>query len=88
MTLSEVQVRRDEILALAGHYGAADVRIFGSVARGEARSDSDIDFLVSFQPGTSVWDAIGLWQDLGELLGHKISLLDDKSLDGHFRETV
>lgn len=66
--------KRDEILRLAAKYGAYNVRVFGSVARGEARPDSDIDFLVDFKPGYTLWDRIGLMQDLEDLLHRKIDV--------------
>ena len=48
-------------LRLAAMHGATNVRVFGSVARGEAGPESDVDFLVDFQPDTSIWEVIGLW---------------------------
>ncbi len=67
--------KRDEILRLAEQYGASNVRVFGSVARGEARPDSDIDLLVDFKPDYRLWDKIGLKQDLEDLLGRKVDLV-------------
>ena len=61
--------KREEILAIAAHHGASNVRIFGSVARGKARHDSDVDFLVEIEAGRSLLDRIGLIQDLEDLLG-------------------
>lgn len=76
-TLEELRVRRHEIIAAAQRNKAFNVRVFGSVARGEAAPDSDIDFLVTFQPGSSIFDQIGLWLDLQDLLGCEIDLLAD-----------
>ncbi|MFN8448006.1 MAG: nucleotidyltransferase family protein [Anaerolineae bacterium] len=67
--------KRDEILRLARKYGATNVRVFGSVARGEATEHSDIDFLVDFPPDYSLWDRIGLTQDLEELLGRSVDVV-------------
>jgi predicted nucleotidyltransferase len=67
--------KRDEILRLAASRGARNVRVFGSVARGEARADSDIDLLVDVESGRSLLDVVGLWLDLEELLGRKVDLL-------------
>ncbi len=68
--------KREAILKLAQQYGASNVRVFGSVARGEARPGSDVDFLVEFRDGASIFDAVGLWQDLTELWSvRSISLL-------------
>lgn len=67
--------KRDAILKLAEQYGAYNVRIFGSAARGEARPDSDVDFLVEFREGASIFDAVGLWQDLTTLMGCEVDLV-------------
>lgn len=69
--------KRTEILRLAAKHGAYNVRIFGSVARGEAREDSDVDFLVSFPSRTSIFDVVGLWQDLTELLQREVDVVTD-----------
>lgn len=75
-TLDELRTRRNEILALAERYGAYDVRVFGSVARGDAGPDSDIDLMVSFRSGTSLYEIAGLWLDLQELLGRRVDIAD------------
>lgn len=80
-TLERLRSRRDEILALAERYGAYDVRVFGSVARGDSTAGSDVDLLVRYRPGTSLWDAVGLWQDLQELLGCEVSLVGEDDDD-------
>ena len=76
-TLDELRTRRDEIIALAARYGAYNVRVVGSVARGEATSDSDIDLLVSFADHASIYEISGLWQDLQALLGRGVDLIAD-----------
>lgn len=87
-TLEHLHEHRSELLRLAAAHGASNVRVFGSVARGEANADSDIDFLVAFQEDTSIWDVIGLWQDLSELLGCEVSVVTESTLEGHFRENI
>lgn len=67
--------KREAILKLAEKYGATNVRVFGSVARGEARPDSDVDFLVDFPEKSSIFDAIGLWLDLADLMGREVSVV-------------
>ena len=62
--------------------------IFGSVARGEEREDSDIDFLVEMEPGRSLLDWIGLMQDLEDLLGRKVDVTTVKGLQEYFREQI
>jgi predicted nucleotidyltransferase len=61
--------RRKEILRVAAASGARNLRVFGSVARGDAKPGSDVDLLVEFEAGRSLWDLVGLQQDLEELLG-------------------
>jgi predicted nucleotidyltransferase len=74
-TLAALRARRDEILRIAAARGAYNVRVFGSVARGDARPDSDIDFLVDFEPGRDVLDLSELILDFEEALGHSIDLV-------------
>jgi predicted nucleotidyltransferase len=74
VTLEELRARRDEILRLAASRGASNVRVFGSVARGEAGANSDVDLLVEFEPGRSLVDLTGLELELEELLGCKVDV--------------
>ena len=76
-TLAMLRARRGEILALADQYGAYNVRVFGSVARGEATPTSDVDLLVTARVGVSVFDLVGLWLDLKALLDCEVSLITD-----------
>jgi predicted nucleotidyltransferase len=80
--------KREEILAIAAKHGAYNVRVFGSVARGEAREDSDIDFLVEIEPCRSLLDRIGLIQDLEDLLGRKIDVAKLENLRESIRKQV
>ncbi|HYP19755.1 MAG TPA: nucleotidyltransferase domain-containing protein, partial [Chloroflexia bacterium] len=59
-----LEAKREEILEIAARHGAHNVRIFGSVARGEATPESDLDFLVELEPGRSLLDHVALLQDL------------------------
>lgn len=72
--------KREDVLELMNKRGAYNVRVFGSVARGEARPDSDVDFLVQFREGTSIFDVAGLWGDLQELLGRGVNVSTDRTL--------
>jgi hypothetical protein len=74
--------QRDAVLKLAEAHGAFDVRVFGSVARGDARPDSDIDLLMRFPDGTSIFDIVELWLDLKELLGREVDLVIDHPSGG------
>jgi uncharacterized protein len=71
LTLERLRRRRPEILRVACKRKAHRIAVFGSVARGEARPDNDLDLLVDFEPGTSLLDHVGLFQDLEELLGSR-----------------
>jgi hypothetical protein len=80
--------KREEILRLAASRGARNVRVFGSVARGEATEDSDIDLLVEVESGRSLLDVVGLWLDLQQLLDRKVDLLTDAGVNRHLRERI
>jgi predicted nucleotidyltransferase len=81
VTLSTLQhERRADVLRLAAEHGARDIRVFGSVARGESRVDSDVDFLVEFEPGRSLFDLIRLRLDLKDLLGVDVDIVTSNSL--------
>ncbi len=68
---------RAAIIEIARNHGARNLRIFGSVARGDDRADSDIDFLVDFEPGRSLIDLAGFELDLEALLGCEVDVLTD-----------
>jgi uncharacterized protein len=88
MNSSELQQKRDDILRLAVRHGARNVRIFGSVARGEARPDSDIDFLVDLESGRSLLDLGGLLMDLQDLLHCRVDVVTEKGLRSRIRTRV
>jgi uncharacterized protein len=75
-----LEAKREDILRLAKQYGAFNVRVFGSVARGDADEQSDIDLLVDMEPGRSLLDLAGLWMDLEELLGCKVDVVTERGL--------
>jgi predicted nucleotidyltransferase len=83
-----LQTKREDILRIAAQYGAYNVRIFGSVARGEADSENDIDLLVNMEPGRSLLDLCGLLIDLEELLGRKVDVVTEKGLRDRIRERM
>lgn len=76
------------ICAEAAHHGASNVRIFGSVARGEEHKDSDVDFLVDMESDRSLLDRIGLIQDLEDLLERKVDVATVPGLRDYFRERI
>jgi predicted nucleotidyltransferase len=80
--------RREAIKKVAANYGAHNVRLFGSVARREARSDSDVDVLVDLEPDRSLFDLGGLLMELQDLLGCKVDVVTEKGLRPRIRERV
>lgn len=86
---SLVQEKRDRILEIAAHHGAFNVRLFGSVARGEETEDSDIDFLIDYDPTkTTPWFPGGLLMDLQDLLGRKVDILTEDGVSPWIKERV
>jgi uncharacterized protein len=81
MRLSQqLQAKRQDILTLADRYGARNLKIFGSVARGEDQPSSDVDFLVEMDEKATLLDYVGLIQDLESLLGCKVDVAEPSSL--------
>jgi hypothetical protein len=89
MTWQErLRQHREDILRLAAKHGARNVRIFGSVARGEADQHSDVDFLVEMEPGRSLFDLGGLQYDLEALLGCRVDVVTERGLKARMRSRV
>src|SRR6266699_1692540 len=89
MSLEELlQAKREDILHTATKYGAYNVRVFGSVARGEADSESDVDLLVDMEPGRSLFDLGGLLMDLQDLLGCNVDVVTEDGLRDRIRKRV
>ncbi len=80
--------KREQILEIAKRHGADQVRVFGSIARGEARADSDVDLLVRPGPQTSAWFPAGLVLDLEALLGRKVDVLTESALHWYIRDRI
>jgi uncharacterized protein len=87
-SMAELARVRAEILAAAARHGATNVRVFGSVARGDADAKSDVDFLVDFEPGRSLLDLAGLLVDLEDLLGHSVDVVTEPGLKARIRQRV
>lgn len=89
MTLDErLREKREDILRLCAKYGARNVRVFGSVARGEADAQSDLDFLVDLEPGRTLFDLGGLQYDLEQLLGCPVDVVTERGLKVRIRDRV
>jgi predicted nucleotidyltransferase len=88
MSIEQLYEKRDEIQRIAKKHGAYNVRIFGSVVRGEARPDSDVDILVDVGSTTSSWFPAGLILDLEDLLGRRVEIVTERALNPHIREHV
>ncbi len=89
MTLEELlHEKREEILRIAARHGARNVRVFGSMVRGEANQASDIDFLVEMEPGRSLLDLGGLQVELESLLGRCVDVVTVRGLKARIRDRV
>ncbi len=89
MTLQDLLAKRDEILKIADRHGAFNVRVFGSVARGEADAQSDVDVLVDYdRTRRTPWFPMGLIEELETLLGCKVDVVTEKGLKSRIRERV
>ena len=89
MTSSKIlQDKREEILRIAGAHGARNVRVFGSVSRGEAGTESDVDLLVKLEPGRSLLDLIAIKQELEDLLGREVDVVTEDAVSPYIREQV
>jgi predicted nucleotidyltransferase len=83
-----IEKNRAAIIRIAGSHGAGNVRLFGSMARGEARTDSDVDLLIDIVGPTTPWFPGGLVNDLEQLLGRHIDVATVKQLDELIRDDV
>ena len=88
MDTAAVLAKKKDILKIAAKHGARNIRIFGSVARGEARLDSDVDFLVDMEPGRTLFDMGGLPMDLRDLLGREVDVVTEQGLKPRIRDRV
>jgi len=86
LTKDDVLKRREEIMAVARRYGASNIRVFGSVARGDATEASDLDLIVRLEPGRSLFDLGGLLMDLRDLLGIKVDVISENGIRDRWRD--
>ncbi|MDZ4656941.1 MAG: nucleotidyltransferase family protein [Bythopirellula sp.] len=80
--------QRESILRIAENYGASNVRVFGSTARGTSTADSDIDILVALAVGRSLLDQVGLKQDLETLLGRCVDVLVEGGISPYLEQQI
>ncbi len=87
-TIDILQKKREDVLEVAERHGVTSIRIFGSVARGEESSESDIDLLITTGPNVSPWFPAGLILDLEQLLGRHIDIVTESGLNPLLRDQV
>lgn len=86
--MTDVLDRRNEIVSVAAKFGATNVRVFGSAVRGEMWEGSDLDLLVRMNEGTSLFDLIGLSQELEDTLGVDVDVLSEGGLSPYLRDRI
>jgi predicted nucleotidyltransferase len=80
--------RRMEILIIAARYGARNIRLFGSFAKGTATESSDVDLLLEIEAGRSLLDLVAIKQELEDLLGRQVHVVTGPSLSPYLRDEV
>jgi predicted nucleotidyltransferase len=89
MLLDELRAKKEIIAALGGQYGARHIRVFGSVARGEERPDSDVDFLVDFPRGYDLFtQRLPLTDRLADLLQRRVEVVPEHEINRHLRDQI
>jgi len=88
ITLKNIQEKKADIINISQRYHAENIRIFGSVARGEATDKSDVDFLVSFLPDASLLDQAGLIEELSQLLQRNVDVVSERAVSPYLQETI
>jgi uncharacterized protein len=83
-----LEEKREEILRIASRYGAKNIRLFGSTAKGEAGPTSDIDFLIDLEPGRSLLDIVAIKQELEDLLGVQVDVVTEAAISPFIRDEV
>lgn len=80
--------KRGEVLRIVARHGAGKVRVFGSVVRGDAGPDSDVDILIDLDPGRSLLDIVAIKQDLEDLLGCRVDVVTEAAISPYIRDRV
>lgn len=87
-TLESLRTHKTEIERLASLHGARNVRVFGSVARGEDTSESDIDFLIDMEESSSLLDLVGFQQELEAMLERPTDILTENGINPYLRDRI
>jgi len=87
-TLARLKSQRTQLVTIARRHGASNVRVFGSVVRGEDTQDSDVDFLVDMEDGRSLLDLAGLQQDFERVLGRKVDVLTVPGVNPYLKDRI
>ena len=88
ITLENIKAKKANIISLCQRYHAENIRVFGSVARGESTDNSDIDFLVSFLPNASLFDQAGLIEDLSHLFERKVDVVSERAVNPRLQQII
>jgi predicted nucleotidyltransferase len=83
-----LEKNREAVLKAAAKYGASNVRVFGSTARGIEGEQSDVDILIQLDEGRSLLDQVGLQQELEELLGRKVDVVVEGGISPYLEERI
>ncbi|NLK00700.1 MAG: nucleotidyltransferase family protein [Clostridia bacterium] len=86
--LAKLDSKREEIMKIASKYGVQNIRVFGSIARGEETVNSDLDILVKFEQGRSLFDLIDLKYDLEDLLEREVDVITENSIHWYLKDGI
>lgn len=86
--LERLKNKRNLILETASKYGVSNIRVFGSVARGEEKKDSDIDLLAKISKKSSLFQLVKLELELSKIFGKKIQIVSDRAINRHLKEYI
>ena len=88
MKIEELKEKRGQILTVAKRHGARTIQVFGSLARGESRRDSDVDFLIELEPGRTLLDIVAIKQDLEDLLQRKVDVVTEDAVSPYLKDEI